>query len=191
MPRLFIPLFAVLLAFAATPARAQTFEVDPAHSHVGFRIMHMGVSYVYGRFNDYQGTLTLGDDPALTMTVQAESINTAVAARDQHLRTADFFDVENHPALSFTSTAIEATDDGYRVTGDFTLLGVTREVTVEVVKTGEATTPRIGHRVGYHCTFSINRSDYGMDYGIEQGALGDAVEVTLSLQCAEAGENNE
>ncbi|MFI4862029.1 MAG: YceI family protein [Phycisphaerales bacterium JB063] len=186
MPRYFAPLFATLLMLCtAAPITAQDFSVDPVHSHVGFRIKHMGVSYVYGRFNTYQGSLTLGDEPSLSMTVQADSIDTGIAARDAHLKNADFFDVANHPTLSFTSTAIEETEDGYRVTGEFTMLGVSKEITVLVIKTGEATAPRIGHRVGYHCTFTIKRTDFGMDYGVEQGSLSDEVDITLSLQYAE------
>jgi polyisoprenoid-binding protein YceI len=185
MPRLLTTLAAAMCFLAATAVQAATYTVDPVHSYVGFRIKHLDVSYVYGHFDRYDGTLTDGDAPTLGMTVQADSIDTNHPGRDQHLRLADFFDTEAHPVWSFTSSGIEQTEDGYRITGTLTIRGVAQEVAVDAVKTGEADHPSFGHRVGYLCEFSINRSDYGITYGITEGVLGDQVDITLSLQFIE------
>lgn len=186
MPRLLAALAAGLIVLASTTARAETYTVDPVHTHVGFRVMHLGVSYFYGHFDTYDGTLNAGDEPTLAMTVEADSIDTNHPGRDEHLRLTDFFDTEAHPSWSFTSSAIEETEDGsYRITGTLTLRGVAQEITIDAVKTGEADHPSFGHRVGFLCEFSINRSDFGIDYGIAEGVLGDRVDITLSLQFIE------
>ncbi len=185
MPRLLTTLAAAMFALAATAAQAATYTVDPVHSYVGFRIKHLDVSYVYGHFDRYDGTITDGDAPTLNMTVEAASIDTNHPGRDQHLRLADFFDTDAHPVWSFASSGIEETEDGYHITGTLTIRGVAQEVTVDAVKTGEADHPSFGHRIGYLCEFSINRSDYGINYGIAEGVLSDQVDITLSLQFIE------
>lgn len=185
MPRLLITLAAALFALAATASHAATYTVDPVHSYVGFRIKHLDVSYVYGHFDSYNGTITDGEAPTLSMTVEADSVDTNHPGRDQHLRLTDFFETDTHPVWSFASTGIEETDEGYRITGTLTIRGVAEEVTVDAVKSGEADHPSFGHRIGYLCEFSINRSDFGMDYGIAEGVLSDKVDITLSLQFIE------
>ena len=157
------------VASAGLPA-AGTYALDPAHSTVGFRIRHMGLAFVEGEFDGFEGQIQF--DPAdiaattVTATVQTASVDTDVDARDAHLRTADFFDVETYPTMTFRSTAVQPTGPTtFRLTGDLTLHGVTRPVTLDVTAAGPITDPRAGQRAGFHATGEIDRRDFGMTWG--------------------------
>ncbi|MEM9295098.1 MAG: YceI family protein, partial [Planctomycetota bacterium] len=119
------------------------------------------------------------------VTVQAASLNTNSEARDKHLKNADFFDVDTHPTITFKSTSAVNDKGGWSVTGDLTLLGVTQEVTVDIRKVGEGETP-YGYRAGVTCDFTINRSDFGMTWGVDNGAVGDAVTLSIALEGVKA-----
>lgn len=172
----------VALAFTLT-VRAQpeavgkTWTVDNVHSSVVFKINHMGVAPFYGTFNQIEGAITTGDSPSFQFTIPIDSIDTRNEMRDAHVKNPDFFDAEQYPTMSFESTAVETDGDDHHVTGELTMHGVTKSIEVVITKTGEVTHERMGHVIGFETTFTVKRSDFGMDQMI--GPLGD--EVTLML----------
>ncbi len=167
-----------------------TYNVDPAHSSVSFHIKHAGVSWVHGRFNSFRGSFTLDEEQQLTdvkLTIDANSIDTAVAQRDTHLRSGDFFNVDKFPTIQFIGASVEYDDEGAaHATGKLSLHGQTHEVTlpVEVVGVG---TVRDKALAGVHSDFTVQRSDFGMNYGIANGMIGDAVHLQVSLEGGAAG----
>ena len=187
----------VLTAGAAAPALAvDTYTVDPAHSEVSFQIRHL-VTQVRGKFDDYKGTVHL--DPAkmenssVEFNIKAASIDTGVADRDKDLRSADFFDVEKFPEITFKSKSIKATGkDQYAVTGTFTLHGVSKEVTLPVTFGGTIKDPWGNQRAGFSTETTLNRKDYGIVWNkaLDNGGalLGDDVKVAISLEAVKAKE---
>ncbi len=176
---------ALLTALAAAPARAaDTFKVDPVHSSLLFRIKHLNAGYIYGRFNAYSGTFAFDRDPAqcnLTFEVNVDSIYTANADRDKHLKGPDFFNVKEFPTASFKSKSVKPLDDKtYEVSGDLTLHGVTQPVTVRLERVGTAKGPRGEVRSGIETTFVIKRSDFGMKTGLQ--FLSDEVRITVAVE---------
>lgn len=180
---------AALLAGAfplAGRAGAEEYKVDPAHSFVGFRIKHMGVGYAYGRFNDLNGSFIL-DEPsgnalAFDFELKADSVDTANAKRDQHLKSAEFFNVKAFPTIEFKSKVIrrngEKTVD---VAGDLTLRGVTRAINVRLERVGSGKDLSGNYRTGYDGSFVLKRSDFGMNFGAD-GMIGDDVTVTVAFE---------
>jgi polyisoprenoid-binding protein YceI len=173
-------------AAAADPA---AYKVDPDHSGVGFTIRHF-VSNVSGRFKDFDGVLKYDKaNPAassVSFTVQAKSIDTDNDDRDNHLRSPDFFDVEKFPTLTFTSTSVKAADaDTLEVTGDLTIKGVTKKVTIPVDILGSVKTPR-GEKAGFETSFKLDRKEYGITWNraLDTGGavLGDDVKVNISIE---------
>lgn len=174
---------------AAAHAAPREYKVDPAHSVAAFRIRHL-MTKVDGRFREVAGTVSYDpQEPAASkveIVVQAASIDTANGRRDDHLRSADFFEVEKHPTLTFRSVAVEPVSAGaLRVTGDLTIKGHTERVTVPVEILG--TMPfRGGEKIGFETTFTIDRKAYDVTWNraVDQGGmlLGDDVEVTIRLQ---------
>lgn len=183
MPRASAP----VLAAANTMAPAD-FTVDPVHSSLIFKINHMGVANFYGRFNSVNGEYTLDEaDPAnsrFTFTVKADSVDTANQRRDGHLKSADFFNVAEYPDISFKSTRVKkAGENQLKVTGDLSLHGQTKPVTADV-KLFPTKETQQGVKSGLESTFTIKRSDFGMNYGVSQGALGDEVTITVAIEAA-------
>ncbi|HVR76713.1 MAG TPA: YceI family protein [Planctomycetota bacterium] len=176
------------LALLALPARAaETHQIDTVHSAVLFKVKHLEVGYSYGRFNDISGTIVLDDaDPAKStaeITIKAESIDTANAKRDTHLKSPDFFNVKQFPLITFKSKKVKKGADGkLEAEGALTLHGVTKDVTLLVERVGSAKDPRGGAKTGFHTVLKLKRSDFGMKFMV--GPLGDEVEVTISLECA-------
>jgi polyisoprenoid-binding protein YceI len=181
---------AVLTTLAALPLRAETFAIDPTHSEVSFQIRHM-VSQVRGRFNDFSGTIQM--DPknlpasSVDLHIKATSIDTNVADRDKHLRTADFFDVEKYPEITFKSESIApAGKDKYNVTGTLTLHGVSKKITLPVTFLGQAKDPWGGTRAGFQTDTKLDRKDYGIVWNkaIDNGGvlLGDDVSIAINLE---------
>ncbi len=172
-----------LLAIFAVPAAADEYNLDPAHTAVTFKISHIGLSWTHGRFNDVSGTFTIDPDAAkcsFNVQIKAESVDTANAKRDEHLRSGDFFNVKQFPALTFKSTEVKAIKDGYQVTGDLTLHGVTRSVSFPLVGGRKAEFPRGFQRTGYSTELTIKRSEFGMDKMLE--AVGDEVVIAISFE---------
>jgi polyisoprenoid-binding protein YceI len=165
-----------------------TYTIDPAHSRIGFVARHAMVTKVRGSFNEFEGTGYLdADDPAssrLELTIRAASIDTRNADRDGHLRSNDFFDMDNHPEIRFVSTSVEQVDpENYRVTGDLTIKGVTKPVTVDFEYTGAAVDPFGNHRVGLEGTATVNRKDWGVNWNaaLEAGGVLVSEKVTLEF----------
>jgi polyisoprenoid-binding protein YceI len=171
----------------SAPART-TWSIDPTHSNVEFAVRHLMIATVKGRFTTVEGTVVLDDaNPAAStaeITVQVASIDTREPQRDAHLRSADFFDVEKYPTLTFRSSGVsDVTADGFSLAGDLTIHGVTRPVTLEVIKEGRGKDPWGGERAGYAATTRIKRSDFGLTWNqlLETGGLAVSDEVKISL----------
>lgn len=173
-------------AMATTPASAaETFTVDPVHSSVVFRIKHLDVSYFHGRFNNISGSFTLDPaDPAqakFDFTVKADSLDTGIDKRDQHVKGPDLFNVRQFPTITFQSTKVAAAGKGaYQVTGNLTLHGVTKPVTVTIEPTGTGKGMKGEPLAGVETTFTIRRSDFQMT-GMSP-MLGDEVRLTVSVE---------
>lgn len=164
---------------------ADTYEVDASHSMIIFRAKHMGVSYNYGRFNEFSGNLAVDETDAansmIELEVKAASVDTGNEKRDQHLRSPDFFNAKQFPVITFKSTEVKKVDeDTLEVTGDLGLHGVKKSVTVEVAITGKGKNQQGTALIGFETTFTIKRSEFGMDYGI--GAVSDDIRITVSVE---------
>jgi polyisoprenoid-binding protein YceI len=175
----------VLLSAAAIPARAaDDYAMDGMHSGVTFKIQHLGLSWIYGRFDDFAGGFTIDADDAgkclFGISIKAETIDTNNQKRDDHLRSPDFFNVKQFPTISFKSTAVKAIKDGYEVTGDLTLHGVTKPVTFKLNGGKKAEFPKNVQRTGFSTELTIKRSDFGMDKMLE--AIGDEVYISISIE---------
>jgi polyisoprenoid-binding protein YceI len=177
-------------ATAQTGLPAGTWSADAAHTSVNFSVKHLGISNVHGTFGEFEGSLFVdGDDLStakITGTVKTASVNTAEAARDEHLRSADFFDAAQYPDITFESTKIEANgDDEVSVTGNLTIHGVTNEITLKGEVTGTESDPWGNDRVGLEITGSLNRSDYAMKFNQALGSgnllVGDKVKLSLDI----------
>ena len=165
--------------------RAETFTIDPVHSHVLYRAGHMGVSHSWGRFSDISGTLSLDDanseNNSIDITVKATSIDSGEPKRDEHLRSPDFLSVKQFPTITFKSTQIKAVDPHtLEVTGDLTIHGVSKPVTLKVERVGAGKGPMGGSAVGLETTFKINRSDFDMKNMLN--AIPDEVMLIVSLE---------
>jgi len=168
-----------------------TWSVDPAHSHVEFSVKHLMISTVKGRFGVVRGTVTTDDaDPArgqAEIEIDADSIDTREPQRDAHLRSADFFDVERFPKLTFRSTRIASVNGAaFTLAGDLTIHGVTREVTLDVVSEGRGKDPWGGDRAGFSATGRIKRSDFGLTWNqvLETGGfvVGDDIKIAIDVE---------
>jgi polyisoprenoid-binding protein YceI len=182
----------MMMSTAVQPAAAlTTWTIDPVHSSVEFAVRHLMITTVKGRFADVQGTLSLDEaNPAAAsaeITIQAASIDTREPQRDAHLKSADFFDVEKFPTLTFRSTAVRGvTQHGFTLVGDLTIHGVSREVALDVTVEGRAKDPWGGERAGYTATTKIKRSEFGLTWNqlLETGgfAVSDDVKISLDVQ---------
>ena len=173
-----------------TSASAATYKIDPDHTTVGFKIRHL-LSNVQGRFNHFDGTFDYDpekpDTWKTTATIQAASIDTNVAPRDKHLRSADFFDVEKFPTLTFTSTGVtEVTATGAKLSGLLTLHGIEKPVVLDLEIHGVAKDPWGNVKAGFTATMKINRKDFGLTWNqaLETGQflVGDEANITLEVE---------
>ena len=167
---------------------------DLSHSSLNFHVRHLMVSKVHGRFTKWDGMLAIDDaDPAkshVEVNIDAASVDSKEEKRDAHLKSADFFDVEKFPQLTFRSTKVKKTDDGYAVTGDLTIHGVTKPVVLEMEGGEVVKDPWGGTRTGFSGKTSINRKDFGLHWNValETGGIlvGDKVEITLEIEAVRA-----
>ena len=166
-----------------------TYELDPTHSRIGFVARHAMVTKVRGSFNEFAGSGYFdAEDPSrshLELTIQASSIDTRNADRDGHLRSNDFFAMDEHPEIRFSSTAVEALDGTtYRVSGDLTIKGTTKPVTVDFDFEGAAVDPFGNHRIGLEGRTTINRKDWGVSWNaaLDAGGVLVSEKVTLELE---------
>jgi polyisoprenoid-binding protein YceI len=173
------------------PLAPGVWTVDPNHSGVHFRIRHLGLSNVRGRFDRFDATLKVGatlNDVSVDASIDMGSVDTNQPDRDAHLKSTDFFSTDKHPEMVFHSTAVrQSADAEYEVDGDLTINGITKPVTLEVEFNGVEVFPGDGKtHVGFSGTTEINRDDFGVDFnmplGVEKMALGQKVKVELELQ---------
>jgi polyisoprenoid-binding protein YceI len=164
------------------------YRIDPTHSSVGFVARHAMVTKVRGHFNEFAGEGFLDAEipsgSSLNLVVQAASIDTGNADRDNHLRGNDFFDMANFPEISFRSTSVQATgESAYRVSGDLTMKGVTRPVNIDFEYTGAATDPFGNQRIGFEGSTTVNRKDWGITWNapLEAGGVLVSEKVTLEF----------
>ncbi len=179
---------ATLFVACGTAAQAaETYTVDPVHSSISFMISHAGISNIHGRFNDFSGKITIDkDDPAkssFALSIPVESIDTNNVKRDEHLRAPDYFNVKQFPTMSFQSTKVKAVDDGFEVSGDLTMHGVTKPVSF-TLKGGQKVVefPKGTQRVGMVSEFAISRSEFGVD--AEPKGLGDEISIVVGIEAA-------
>jgi len=180
------------LLVAAAPSMASTWELDAAHSSVQFAVSHLMVSTVRGTFNKFSGTIELDEsDPSkstVEATIDVASIDTREAKRDEHLKNADFFDVAKYPTITFKSTSVSKTGGGkYRVRGDLTMHGVTKEVSLEASGSPKPFQDPFGNtKLGGAVRGRINRKDFGMTWNksLDSGGVvvGDEVTITIDVE---------
>jgi polyisoprenoid-binding protein YceI len=170
---------------------AGTWAIDPVHSEVSFTVRHMMVSKVRGRFDKFEGTIVTAEDPlasTVTASVELDSINTGQEQRDAHIRSADFFEVEKYPTMTFTSTALKAGEEGYILEGDLTLKGVTKTVAFNLEVNGIGPDAYGGTRIGFSAETQIHRSDFGVNFngpipGVPGGvAVSENVTINLEIE---------
>ncbi|MDQ3680059.1 MAG: YceI family protein [Actinomycetota bacterium] len=173
----------------ATENLTGEYTLDPSHSRIGFVARHAMVAKVRGWFNEFEGSGYLNaDDPSksrLELTIKAASIDTRNADRDAHLRSNDFFDMENYPEIRFVTTSVEPVDDAtHRVTGDLTMKGVTKPVTLDVEYAGSAVDPFGNTRVGFEGSVAVNRKDWGVNWNapLEAGGVLVSEKVVLEFE---------
>jgi polyisoprenoid-binding protein YceI len=186
---------ALVTLLAASPLLADTYTIDKSHSEANFRVRHL-VSNVSGKFDDFSGTIT-GElaKPAgasVEFTIKTASIDTGTPDRDKHLRSADFFDADKFPEITFKSTAIKASGkkNVYSVTGNLTMHGVTKKVTLPVEYLGSAKDPWGNEKAGFTLTTTLNRKDYGVNWNkaLDNGGMlvSEDVQVTINLETAKS-----
>ena len=171
------------------PVPTGTWAADAAHSKVGFAVKHMGIATVRGEFTEFEGRLEIGEDLATSKaygTVKVASVDTNEAQRDAHLRSPDFFDAEAHPEMTFESTRIEALDDeSFRITGNLTLHGTTKEIVLHADVQGTDVDPWGNERVGLEITGQLSRGEYGMTFNQALGSgnmlVADKVKLALDV----------
>jgi len=173
----------------ATAVTTGTWTIDPTHTEIGFSVRHL-VSKVRGKFEGFEGTIVTSDDitaSSVNVTVDLNTINTGTADRDNHLRSADFFEVESHPTMTFVSTGIvQKGDTDFVVTGDLTIKGVSKPVELATEFLGEGGDPWGGTRVGIEATAEISRKEFGIDFNIplEGGKVmvGDKISIHINAE---------
>src|SRR3954467_12965531 len=173
---------------------AGTWDIDPVHSDVGFVIRHVMVSKVRGHFTRFEGQIVTAADPlesSVTATIDLTSIDTGNGQRDDHIRSADFFEVETYPTMTYRSSGVRVVDGDYVVDGELTLKGVTRQVPLKLELNGFGPDAYGGTRAGFSATTEINRQDFGVNWNaaIEAGGVVVGDKVTLHLE-VEAVLNN-
>lgn len=163
---------------------AGTYEIDPIHSALIFRAKHFGAGYTYGWFRDFGGSFVVDADPAkstIELTAKVESIDSGAKKRDDHLRSPDFFNAAQFPTLTFKSTKVEPTTGGAaRVTGDLTMHGVTKSLTVEVKPVGSGVDPMNATRAGYEATLTLDRMDYGIAFMPD--GIGKTIDLIIAFE---------
>ena len=187
----FKSMFIALIAVAALPLFADTYTIDKDHSEATFQVRHL-VSRVSGKFEDFTGSINLDPkNPAASSVefkIKTASINTGVTDRDQHLRTPDFFDAAKYPEITFKSTSIKPSGkkDVYSVTGNLTMRGVTKQVTLPVEFLGFGSDRWGNDKAGFALTTTVNRKDYGINWNkaLDNGGvlLGDDVDISINLE---------
>lgn len=180
------------IATVAPGLTAGTYTIDPAHSEVTFTIRHL-MSKVRGTFTEFSGTVVIADELAgssATVEIKMASVDTRNADRDNHVRSSEILDIENHPLMTFRSTGLRAEGGDHYLDGELTIKGVTRPVTLEVEYNGVGDDPWGGFRAGFSAKTSINRKDWGVEFNVplqgEKVLLSDKVDIQLEIQAVRA-----
>lgn len=167
---------------------AMTFTLDPVHCMANFRVQHMGAGMFWGRFNAVSGTIETKDEGriplAFDVSIEVDSIDTGTEKLDRTLMSPNFFDEKEFSTITFKSSSlkpIEGRDGAYTVSGDLTLLGTTKPIEAIIERTGVNGNP-VMRKAGYEAIFTIKRSDFGMTWGVDNGALGDDVRLVVGLE---------
>ncbi len=173
--------------------QAATWNIDPVHSEVGFSVRHMMVSKVRGRFTKFSGQLVTGENPlqsSVTAEIDLASINTGQEQRDQHIQSADFFEVETYPTMTYKSTGIRVEDGEYILDGDLTLKGVTKNVPLRLELQGFGEDAQGGYRAGFTATGELNRSDFNVSFNapLQNGGVvvGEKIQLQLEIEAVRA-----
>ena len=182
-----ILLLILLVGFSTVLTAQSTYKTDPNHSSVNFKVRHFGITFVHGKFDSFEGTITGNpSDPTtakVEFTVRTSTINTNVEARDNHLRSADFFEVEKYPVMTFKSTSVEKIDDtDFRLNGVLTIKDVSKPTTFMVTYGGLVKGEDGTNTIGFVATNSINRLDYNVAYDPKADVIGKKVYITLYLE---------
>jgi len=181
---------AVAVALASPALAADTYQFDKAHTTVGFQVRHI-FTMLGGKFQDFSGTIKVDrakpESSSVEFTIQAASIFTNEPKRDEHLKSPDFFDVASHPTITFKSTSVKPSgDNAYQVTGDLTMRGVTKSITIPVTFLGEGKDPWGNEKMGFETSTTLNRKDYGINWNkaLDQGGVlvADEVKVQVSVE---------
>ncbi len=174
---------------AVQPYLAGSWTIDPVHTDVSFTVKHMMVSKVRGKFNVFSGDVVTGESPvdsSVSATIDLSSIDTGNSDRDNHIRSADFFEVETHATMTYRSTGVRLDGDGYVLDGELTLKGVTRPISLDLELGGFGPDPFGGTRAGFTATGELKRSDFGVDFNavLETGGVvvSDKVAITLEIE---------
>jgi polyisoprenoid-binding protein YceI len=171
-----------------TMTRTTTWTIDSTHSNVEFSVKHLMFAKAKGRFSNVSGTITVDNEAIENSSVDVQidpaSVHTSEEKRDAHLRSADFFDVENYPVVTFRSTAVQARGEDLTITGDLTIKGVTRPVVLEAEFNGQGTNPWGQQVLSYSAKTKFNRTHFGLNYNaaLETGGVLVGEEVTLSIE---------
>lgn len=184
-------LIAIMIMASITNAQTTNWGFDASHSNVRFAVSHMVISEVEGNFGTYDGTVTTTkddfSDAKINFTIDVSSVNTNDEKRDKHLRNEDFFNVAKYPEIVFTSTSMKALGNNkYKVTGDFTMNGVTKEITLDAKYGGTVTDPWGNTKAGFKVTTTIDRTDWGLKYNskLDTGGLmiGEEIEIVCKME---------
>ena len=186
-------IFALLVTLGALSLYAGTYSLDMAHTQVGFSVKHMMVSKVKGKFDFYEAEIEFDDKTMqfkkLNATIDADSVNTDNERRDTHLRSADFFDVAKHPKITFVMTGYKGDKEGGKMTGDLTIRGITKPVTLDVEMGGLITDFQGKRRLGFTMEGKVNRHDFGLEWNrmLESGGfvVGDMVKIEIDVEAIE------
>jgi polyisoprenoid-binding protein YceI len=164
---------------------AGAWTVDLSHSSVNFKVRHLGLAKTRGRFAGFEGTVEIGERPedtTVAVTIDAASVETHDTTRDEHLRSADFFDVANHPHLTFRSTGVRGAGSGWVLDGELTIVGITKPVSLDVEFDGVAGDPWGGSRAGFTAKAKLNREDWGLTWNAALEAGGFVIGKTVTLE---------
>lgn len=175
-----------------------SWNLDTAHSEIQFAVRHLMISKVRGQFETFSGTINLDEatpsNSTIAVEIQVNSVNTRNEQRDQHLKSADFFDAESYPQITFANSKVEQTDEKHaRVTGGLTIKGITKDVVLDVTYEGQQTNPFTGQATaGFNATTTINRKDWGIEWNqtLETGGImvGDEIEINIEVELVKEGE---
>jgi polyisoprenoid-binding protein YceI len=180
----------IMMVFSGPAGAADTFTIDASHSNIGFSVRHLVISNVKGTFTDFAGTIVYDSSDvtksSVNVTIKVASINTAVEARDTHLKSPDFFDAAKYPEITFQSTKVEKADNGLVAYGKFTMHGVTKDIAIPFAILGTTKDPQGNFRLGAEGGLTINRFDYGLAWSMltETGGLivGNEIKIDLNVE---------